>query len=224
MEDPKIGVKSSQASTGGEKALVFFWFESVLDLGFPLFCVCWISAAEKVLLHEITKRKIWNNMQTFSAHTIPQCSALNFTYSRCICVVSSCGFPHYPVTLRTNSPRQASFVHYLNINRRPSKNPTFMFPQVPRIPSRRFDTTLVRQKQCVENYKHQRVNQVWSIFQNSARSLGPTCSSETEGELPWPGEHTHSYRHRFNGSQLWMVAWYSKTTINVKRRQDMLTH
>lgn len=131
-------------------------------------------------------------MQTFSAHTIPQCSALNFTYSRCICVVSSCGFPHYPVTLRTNSPRQASFVHYLNINRRPSKNPTFMFPQVPRIPSRRFDTTLVRQKQCVENYKHQRVNQVWSIFQNSARSLGPTCSSKTEGELPWPGEHTHT--------------------------------
>lgn len=155
-------------------------------------------------------------MQTFSAHTIPQCRALNFTYSRCICVVSSCGFPHYPVTLRTNSPRQASFVHYLNINRRPSKNPTFMFPQVPRIPSRHFDTTLVRQKQCVENYKHQCVNQVWSIFQNSARSLGPTCSSETEGELPWPGEHTHSYRHRFNGSQLWMVAWYSKTTINVK--------
>lgn len=38
--------------------------------------------------------------------------------------------------------------------------------------------------------------------------------------------HTHSdkHRHRSNESQLWMVAWYSKTTINVERRQDMLTY
>lgn len=55
------------------------------------------------------------------------------------------------------------------------------------------DMTHERQKQCVENYKHQRINQVWSILQNSARSLGPTCSSKTEGELPWPGEHTHTH-------------------------------
>lgn len=36
--------------------------------------------------------------------------------------------------------------------------------------------------------------------------------------------HTHSDKHRSNESQLWMVAWYSKTSINVEWRQDMLTY
>lgn len=76
---------------------------------------------------------------------------------------------------------------------RPPSNHTFMLSQVLSIPT--LDMTHERQKQCVENYKHQRIIQVWSILQYSARSLGPTCSSKTEGELPWPGEHTHPYTH-----------------------------
>lgn len=153
-------------------------------------------------------------------------SSLNNTYSRFSYGASSCVFSRLPLKPSTTHQSPCTTNNEPQAIKKTTKQTnvhSYVFPAF----AAAVLTRRMWDRSNVWNTTNTTVStKCEALLRTQPGAVDQPAHQKQKGELPWPGKHTHtlSERHRFNESQLWMVAWYSKTTINVKRRQDMLTH